>query len=111
MEWTTTDKEAATKNSRIGLDRCVRDFKVMYVVCTPLLARVIYLSLYVPLDFTITDFTAIACVANQLGRHFLLSTLTVTVALRNPASQKRVIGNCSWNNSRDPPNQSTDIRD
>lgn len=72
MEWTTTAKELEASGFRIGLDRIVRDFKSMYAFILPIVAGMIYLAVAAPFGWTITDFSAILPLANQIGCHALL---------------------------------------
>lgn len=72
MEWTTTAKELEASGFRIGLDRIVRDFKVMYVFMVILMGGMIYLACFASYDWYITDFSAIVPLANQVGCHMLL---------------------------------------
>ncbi|KAF4631583.1 hypothetical protein G7Y89_g6539 [Cudoniella acicularis] len=75
MEWTATAKELEASGFRIGLDKIFRDFKYMYLVILPVTAGMIYLGTYAPRGYTITDFTAIVPLANQIGCHALLPFL------------------------------------
>ena len=72
MEWTTTAKELERSGLRAGLDRIVRDFKGMYVFVFLMTGAMIYLALYAPRDWTITDFAVVVPLANQVGCHALL---------------------------------------
>ncbi|QIW95398.1 hypothetical protein AMS68_000916 [Peltaster fructicola] len=72
MEWTTTAKELEASGFRIGLDRIVRDFKGMYAVMIPMIGGIVYLALFAPRDWIITDFAAIVPLVNQVGCHMLL---------------------------------------
>ncbi len=71
MEWTTTAKEY-NGGFRVGLDRIVRDFKWMYLVIVVMTGGMIYLACFAPYGWTITDFSAIVPLANQVGCHALL---------------------------------------
>ncbi|KAK7885195.1 hypothetical protein LTR67_010686 [Exophiala xenobiotica] len=71
MEWTTTAKEY-NGGFRVGLDRIVRDFKWMYLVIVMMIGGMIYLACFAPYGWTITDFSAIVPLANQVGCHALL---------------------------------------
>ena len=55
MEWTTTAKELEASGFRIGLDRIVRDFKWMYLFIIPVTGGMIYLALYAPRGWRISD--------------------------------------------------------
>ncbi|KAF2815203.1 uncharacterized protein BDZ99DRAFT_485622 [Mytilinidion resinicola] len=72
MEWTTTAKELSESGFRVGLDRIVRDFKFMYLFITPIVGGMIYLAIYAPRGWLISDFAAIVPLANQIGCHALL---------------------------------------
>jgi hypothetical protein len=89
MEWTATAKELETRGFRVGLDKIFKDFKYMYLFIIPIAAGktfpiwtrndvtdsrqgMIYLGIYAPRGFLITDFTAIVPLANQVGCHALL---------------------------------------
>jgi hypothetical protein len=72
MEWTTTAKELEEHGFRAGLDRIAKDFKSMYLFLIPVAGGMIYLALYAPRGWRITDFAAIVPLANQIGCHALL---------------------------------------
>jgi hypothetical protein len=73
MEWTTTAKELSNSGFRAGLDRIVRDFWIMYVfLVIPGTGGMIYLALYAPWGWKITDFASILPLANQVACHALL---------------------------------------
>ena len=72
MEWTATAKELENSGFRAGLDRIVRDFKTMYLFILALTIGMVYLACYAPYGWTISDFTAIVPLANQVGCHALL---------------------------------------
>jgi len=72
MEWTATAKELETTGFRVGLDKIFKDFKWMYAIVIPIVGGMIYLGTYAPRGYTITDFTAIVPLANQVGCHALL---------------------------------------
>jgi hypothetical protein len=72
MEWTSTAKELEATGFFIGMDKIAKDFKYMYVVVTALAGGIIYLAVYAPRGYLITDFTVIVPLANQIGCHFLL---------------------------------------
>jgi hypothetical protein len=54
------------------MDKIIRDFKYMYLIVLLLTGALIYMALYAPTGWAISDFTMIVPVANQLGCHFLL---------------------------------------
>ncbi|KAK0111250.1 hypothetical protein ONS95_001622 [Cadophora gregata] len=72
MEWTATAKEVEKQGFRVGLDKIVKDFKFMYMLCIPIIGGMIYLGTSAPRGWTITDFAAIVPLANQIGCHALL---------------------------------------
>jgi hypothetical protein len=72
MEWTSTAKELEATGFFIGMDKIVKDFKYMYVAVIVLAGGVIYLGVYSPTGYRITDYTSILPLANQIGCHFLL---------------------------------------
>ena len=72
MEWTATVKELEKSGLRAGLDRIIRDFKMMYVFVLLMSTMMIYLACYAPRGWTISDFTVIVPLANQVGCHALL---------------------------------------
>ncbi|KAF2192282.1 hypothetical protein K469DRAFT_553114 [Zopfia rhizophila CBS 207.26] len=72
IEWTTTAKELTESGFRVGLDRIVRDFKYMYLFLVPVMGGMIYLALFAPRAWIISDFAAIVPLANQVGCHALL---------------------------------------
>jgi hypothetical protein len=72
ITWTATAKELTESGFRVGLDRIVRDFKYMYLFIVPIVGGMIYLALYAPRGWLISDFAAIVPLANQVGCHALL---------------------------------------
>ena len=72
MEWTSTAKELEDTGFFIGMDKIAKDFKYMYLIVLLLTGGLIYVALYAPRAWIITDFTIILPVANQLGCHILL---------------------------------------
>lgn len=72
MEWTSTAKELEATGFFIGMDKIAKDFKYMYVVVTAVAGGMIYLGIYADRGYTITDFTVIVPLANQIGCHFFL---------------------------------------
>ncbi|KAF2205964.1 hypothetical protein GQ43DRAFT_384692 [Delitschia confertaspora ATCC 74209] len=72
ITWTTTAKELTESGFRVGLDRIVRDFKYMYMFIVPLVGGMVYLAVYAPRGWIISDFAAIVPLANQVGCHALL---------------------------------------
>lgn len=72
IEWTTTAKELEKTGFKIGLDRVFRDFWRMYALVIPLCALMVYLGLYAPLEYRVTDFTIIVPMVNVLACHALL---------------------------------------
>ncbi|ORY19790.1 glycosyl transferase family group 2-domain-containing protein [Clohesyomyces aquaticus] len=72
IQWTTTAKELTESGFRVGLDRIVRDFKWMYMFLVPVIGGMIYLAVFAPRGWTISDFAAIVPLANQVGCHALL---------------------------------------
>jgi hypothetical protein len=81
MEWTTTAKELEEHGFRAGLDRILRDFKSMYLFLVPVAGGMIYLALYAPRGWRISDFAAIVPLANQIGCHALLP-VSFSIAVR-----------------------------
>ncbi|PVH95875.1 hypothetical protein DM02DRAFT_570462 [Periconia macrospinosa] len=72
IEWAATAKELQESGFRVGLDRIVRDFKWMYMFLLPVTGGMIYLAVFSPRGWLISDFTAIVPLANQVGCHALL---------------------------------------
>lgn len=72
MEWTSTAKELASPDFRVGLDRIFRDFKSMYCILFGFTGLMIFLASYAPGGWMITDFRAIFPLAYQIGGHALL---------------------------------------
>jgi hypothetical protein len=72
MEWTSTAKELEITGFFIGMDKIIKDFKYMYVVNIAIVAGMIYLGIYAPRGWTITDFTCIVPLANQVACHLLV---------------------------------------
>lgn len=72
MEWNSTAKELEESGFFIGMDRIAKDFKYMYLIVILLTAGMIYVGVYAPESWLITNFTMILPVANQLACHVLL---------------------------------------
>ena len=72
IEWTATAKELETTGFFIGVDKVAKDFKYMYVIISLITGGIIYLAVYAPVGWTITNWTAIVPLALQLICHFLL---------------------------------------
>jgi len=72
IEWTATAKELESTGFFIGMDRIVSDFKWMYVAVLLLTGGMIYLGVYAPVGWSITDWTLILPLANQMVSHFLV---------------------------------------
>ncbi|RDW78387.1 hypothetical protein BP5796_06239 [Coleophoma crateriformis] len=72
MEWTATAKEVENQGFRVGLDKILRYFKYLYIICIPVIAGMIYLGVSAPRGWIIRDFAAIVPLANQIGCHALL---------------------------------------
>ena len=76
MEWAATAKELEASGFRVGLDRIVRDFKVMYIIMIILVGGMVYLACFSPRGWRITDFAVIVPLANQVGCHMLFPVST-----------------------------------
>jgi hypothetical protein len=72
IEWTSTAKELETTGFFIGMDRILKDFKYMYITVFSIVGGVVYLGVYAPLGWTITNWTVILPLAVQLVCHSLL---------------------------------------
>jgi hypothetical protein len=72
MEWTSTAKELEATGFFIGMDKILKDFKWMYAIAIAIVVGMIYLGIYAPIGYLITDFTAIVPLASQVVSHFLL---------------------------------------
>jgi hypothetical protein len=72
MEWNSTAKELEATGFFIGMDKIAKDFKYMYLIVFIITAGMIYLGVYAPRGWAISDFTIVLPVANQLACHFLL---------------------------------------
>jgi hypothetical protein len=72
MEWTATAKELETTGFFIGVDRIAADFKYMYISTLSITGGLIYLGVYAPVGWTITNWTTIFPLAFQLVGHFFL---------------------------------------
>lgn len=72
MEWTSTAKELEATGFSIGMDKILKDFKWMYAIVIAIVVGMIYLGIYAPIGYLITDFTAIVPLASQVISHFLL---------------------------------------
>lgn len=72
MGWNSTAKELEETGFFIGMDKIVKDFKWMYIIVLLLTGVLVYMALFAPKGWMISDFSMIVPVANQLGCHFLL---------------------------------------
>lgn len=72
VEWTATAKELETTGFFIGMDRIGKDFKYMYGSIALISGGMLYLGIYAPYGWTITDWTAIFPLALQIVYYFLL---------------------------------------
>jgi hypothetical protein len=72
MEWNSTAKELEATGFFIGMDKIIKDFKYMYIIVILITGAMIYLGLYAPKGFQISNFSMVVPVANQIGCHFLL---------------------------------------
>jgi hypothetical protein len=72
MEWNSTAKELEETGFFIGMDKIVKDFRWMYIIVLLLTGVLVYLALFAPKGWMISDFSMIVPVANQLACHFLL---------------------------------------
>jgi Glycosyl transferase family group 2 len=72
MEWTATAKELEAHGFRVGLDKIASDFKYMYLTILPIVGGIIYLGVYAPRGYLVTDFAVIVPLANQIGCHCVL---------------------------------------
>lgn len=98
MEWTATAKELETSGFRIGLDKIFKDFKYMYMVIIPVTGGMIYLGIFAPRGYQITDFTAIVPIANQIGCHALLPVCPPTLLLAKGITDDIIVR--SWSRMR-----------
>jgi hypothetical protein len=72
IEWTSTAKELESTSFFVGLDRIITDFAAMYIILLIITGGMIYLGLYAPVGWTITNWTAILPLAYQMVCHFLV---------------------------------------
>lgn len=72
IEWTSTAKELETTGFFIGMDKIIKDFRYMYVIVLIITGAMVYFAVYAPMGWTVTDFSIILPVANQLACHFVL---------------------------------------
>lgn len=72
IEWTATAKELETTGFFIGMDRVLKDFKYMYVSLLLIIGGMVYLGIYAPFGWTITDWVVIIPLSFQVICHFLL---------------------------------------
>ncbi|RCI08826.1 hypothetical protein L249_4824 [Ophiocordyceps polyrhachis-furcata BCC 54312] len=71
MEWGATAKEKEDSNFFQEMPRIFRTFKYMYLIVFLLAAGIIYLSVWAPPDWAITDFSVIIPVSINLAFHAL----------------------------------------
>ena len=72
IEWTGTAKELETTGFFIGMDRIVKDFKYVYTIIILIAGGMLYLGVFAPVGWTITNWTTIFPLGLQLVGHFLL---------------------------------------
>ena len=71
MQWGATSKEKEDSNFFEEIPRIFGTFKYMYIFTVLFSGAMVYLSLYAPRGWEITDFTCIVPMAMQVGSHFL----------------------------------------
>jgi membrane glycosyltransferase len=70
VEWGATTKEYYGR--RMGLSKILYDFKNLYIFLLVLIGGMIYLGLYAPSYWRVTNVEAVGPLALQVGCHFLL---------------------------------------
>jgi hypothetical protein len=72
VEWVATAKELETTGFFIGMDKIVKDFVWMFLTVLALAGFMVYLGMYAPVGWTITDWSVILPLAYQMVCHFLV---------------------------------------
>jgi hypothetical protein len=72
VEWTSTAKELESTSFFVGMDRIFTEHAVMYLILFGLTGLMVYLGLYAPVGWTITNWDVIVPLANQMICHFLV---------------------------------------
>lgn len=75
LEWGSTAKELEATGFFVGVDKIAKDYKFTYLITILITAGMIYLGLYAPDGWRITDWSAIVPLANQVACHFFLPIL------------------------------------
>ncbi|KAF3916725.1 hypothetical protein ABW20_dc0106750 [Dactylellina cionopaga] len=72
MEWGSTAKEVAAGGYYVGVDRIIKGFKWMYIILLPFCGGMVYLGVWAPYGWLITQPTTVVPLAVQLGCHALM---------------------------------------
>jgi hypothetical protein len=72
MEWNSTAKELESTGFFITMDKIIKDFKWLYATLLFFTAVLVFLAIWAPRGWEITDFSMILPVGNQLACHFFL---------------------------------------
>ncbi|PHH79878.1 hypothetical protein CDD83_3824 [Cordyceps sp. RAO-2017] len=72
MQWGATSKEKEDSNFFQEIPRIFRTFKIMYLVLFLIAGAMIYLGIFAPPDWAITDFSVIIPLSLNLGFHALV---------------------------------------
>jgi hypothetical protein len=72
MEWNSTAKELESTGFFITMDKIIKDFKWLYVTLLFFAMVLVFLAIWAPRGWEITDFSMILPVGNQLACHFFL---------------------------------------
>jgi len=72
VEWTSTAKELESTSFFVGMDRIFTEHALMYLILFGLTGLMVYLGLYAPVGWTITNWPVIVPLANQMVCHFLV---------------------------------------
>lgn len=72
MQWGATAKEKEDSNFFQEMPRIFKTFKYMYLIIFLLVSAMIYLGVFAPPDWSITDFSVITPLAVNVGFHALV---------------------------------------
>ena len=72
MTWGATAKEVEDTTFFVEIAKLLRKFKVMFIFCTGLVAGMVYLALFAPVFWRITEFTAIFPLSAVVFTHVML---------------------------------------
>jgi len=77
IEWSSTAKELDSGGFFVGMERVFKAFKYVILFMLMMTGCLIYLALYAPAGWTISEWTSILPVANQIIGHIMLPVFTI----------------------------------